>query len=193
MIHDLKCWPEYFQAVKSGIKPFEYRKDDRGYKVGDVLHLREYDPATFQYSGDEIDKTVTYGLPVVTYGAGNDERYVIMGLSPRPDWTPCAEGQNLPTKDGIYLVTYKLAEYGVALLSFSTATYGGGWNIPFPEHHFISEKDIIAWSEKPDPYNPDQFREPTKKMPDCLTCNTRDKCTDKLGGHVFCFEADGDG
>lgn len=112
--------------------------------------------------------------------------------SPR-DWTPCAEGQNLPTKDGIYLVTYKLAEYGVALLSFSTATYGGGWNIPFPEHHFISEKDIIAWSEKPDPYNPDQFREPTKKMPDCLTCNTRDKCTDKLGGHVFCFEADGDG
>ena len=101
MIHDLKCWPEYFQAVKSGAKPFELRRDDRGFAVGDILHLREFDPDTALYMGDEIDKTVTYVLPVVTYGAGNDERYVIMGLASR-DWTPCAEG--LPKEYGTYWV-----------------------------------------------------------------------------------------
>ena len=95
MIHDLKCWPEYFKAVKSGIKPFEYRKDDRGYAVGDTLHLREYDPETEQYTGDEIDKTVTYILPTRKFAkCGDGANFVIMGLAPR-DWTPCAEG--LPT------------------------------------------------------------------------------------------------
>ncbi len=46
MEHDLKTLPEYYQAVKAGIKPFELRKeDDRRFEVGDVLYLREYDPA----------------------------------------------------------------------------------------------------------------------------------------------------
>jgi hypothetical protein len=90
MIHDLKCWPEHFQAVKSGIKPFELRKDDRDYDVGDILHLREFDPSTEQFTGEELEKTVTYILPLAMYGTGSLERYVIMGLAPR-DWKPYTE------------------------------------------------------------------------------------------------------
>ena len=43
--HELKTWPEPFAAVVSGAKTYEIRKDDRGYSVGDVLVLKEWDPA----------------------------------------------------------------------------------------------------------------------------------------------------
>jgi hypothetical protein len=43
--HILKCWPNAYDAVASGIKRFEWRKDDRGFDVGDVLVLRKWDPS----------------------------------------------------------------------------------------------------------------------------------------------------
>ncbi|ANL35319.1 DUF3850 domain-containing protein [Rhizobium phaseoli] len=49
--HILKCWPDEFQAIRAGRKPFEYRKNDRDYKVGDTLLLREFDPAGGFYTG----------------------------------------------------------------------------------------------------------------------------------------------
>jgi hypothetical protein len=52
-VHDLKCWPEYFDAVESFLKPFEIRKNDRGYRQNDQLRLREWLPHTKQYSGRE--------------------------------------------------------------------------------------------------------------------------------------------
>jgi len=75
--HDLKCWPEFFRAMEAGRKPFEFRRDDRGFEEGDVLVLREYDPATDRTSGRQLTATVDLifrecpGLP-----AG----YVIMSL-----------------------------------------------------------------------------------------------------------------
>jgi hypothetical protein len=44
MRHELKCWPPYFESVMDGSKPFELRKNDRDYKYGDELLLREWDP-----------------------------------------------------------------------------------------------------------------------------------------------------
>lgn len=40
MEHKLKILPEYFEAVKSGSKTFEVRKDDRGFQAGDTLFLQ---------------------------------------------------------------------------------------------------------------------------------------------------------
>lgn len=43
-VHELKTWSKYYQAVLDGRKRFELRKDDRDYKVGDILELREWEP-----------------------------------------------------------------------------------------------------------------------------------------------------
>ena len=60
--HDLKIWPEFFQAVLEDRKRFEYRNDDRGFKVGDVLLLREWTPYTENYTGRKEEVKVTYIL-----------------------------------------------------------------------------------------------------------------------------------
>lgn len=39
-IHELKTWPDFFRDVADGRKKFEIRKDDRDYKVGDLLRLK---------------------------------------------------------------------------------------------------------------------------------------------------------
>ncbi len=60
MRHELKTWPPFFADIVSGAKPFELRRDDRGYTVGDVLHLREWDPATGDYTGRDVLREVSY-------------------------------------------------------------------------------------------------------------------------------------
>jgi len=37
--HILKCWPQYFDAIKRGEKTFEARRDDRGFQCGDIVEL----------------------------------------------------------------------------------------------------------------------------------------------------------
>lgn len=51
MIHYLKIRPEYYLPVTRGIKQFELRKDDRDYKVGDLVVLQEWDGE--KYTGRE--------------------------------------------------------------------------------------------------------------------------------------------
>ena len=43
MIHELKIYSDYFNAVIAGKKTFEIRKNDRPFKVGDLLALNEWD------------------------------------------------------------------------------------------------------------------------------------------------------
>ena len=59
--HEVKCWPEYFEAVRDGRKPFDLRFDDRGYRVGDRLRLREWSPEK-GYTGRELSESITYIL-----------------------------------------------------------------------------------------------------------------------------------
>lgn len=61
MQHDLKILPKYFKAVKTSKKKFELRKNDRDYKVGDEIHLEEWEPAG-GYTGRDIVKEITYVL-----------------------------------------------------------------------------------------------------------------------------------
>jgi hypothetical protein len=81
--HDLKCLPAYFHAVCRGDKPFEVRRDDRGYQKGDVLNLREYDPtqgATERehYTGNAEQVLVTYVLTGGQFGV--EPWHVVMGI-----------------------------------------------------------------------------------------------------------------
>lgn len=49
--HELKCWPALFHPVSLGLKALEYRRNDRGFEVGDTLWLREYEPEDGTYTG----------------------------------------------------------------------------------------------------------------------------------------------
>ena len=72
-IHQLKTWPEYWDAVFSGAKTFEARKDDRGFQVGDTLELVRWNPETKQEEAIQLPDgsgecavmlfTISYILP----------------------------------------------------------------------------------------------------------------------------------
>ncbi len=79
MTHHLKTWPEYFEEVFNGKKNFELRKDDRGFRVGDILVLKEYDSKSERYTGREISKKVNYILEGGSLGL--EKGYVVMALS----------------------------------------------------------------------------------------------------------------
>lgn len=74
--HVLKTWPAPFEAVVDGKKRHEIRVDDRGYAVGDVLHLREWDPSpgfgtsllARGFTGRECWVHVTYITPGGQWG-----------------------------------------------------------------------------------------------------------------------------
>ena len=73
-IHELKILPEYFEAVKTGIKKFECRINDRDYKVGDILDLKEWDG---NYTSNHLRVKVTYMLSDTQYVKNNN---VIMSI-----------------------------------------------------------------------------------------------------------------
>ena len=85
-VHRLKCHPAMFQDVANGSKVFEVRKDDRGFRIGDILELKEWpQPDVADYHFD----TSAYRLPTlrrkVTYilsGGqwGVEPGFVVMGL-----------------------------------------------------------------------------------------------------------------
>lgn len=73
-VHELKIEAEYFEAVELGWKTFEIRKNDRGFEVGDILILQEYENG--QYTGEKIEKEVTY---MTTYN--QEPGYVVMAIA----------------------------------------------------------------------------------------------------------------
>lgn len=78
MIHELKTLPEYFEAVFMGYKTFEIRNNDRDFKKGDILILKEWNPKTEQYTGRELARTVTYVFEGGSFGL--EKGFVIMSI-----------------------------------------------------------------------------------------------------------------
>jgi hypothetical protein len=74
--HELKCWPDFFVPVLTGMKTFEVRKNDRNFKLGDVLWLREWDPHTEMYTGNSVRAKVVY----ILHDFGLEDGYVVMGI-----------------------------------------------------------------------------------------------------------------
>lgn len=58
-VHNVKCWPPFAAQVARREKTFEIRRDDRGYAVGDMLRLDEWDPAIGQYTGRHVATRIT--------------------------------------------------------------------------------------------------------------------------------------
>lgn len=75
--HEVKTWPEFFQQVWDGIKPFELRYNDRDYQEKDRLILREWCPVRKLYTGRRIIADV---LSVISWSMALQPGHVAMGL-----------------------------------------------------------------------------------------------------------------
>lgn len=93
MIHDVKCKATFFQQLIDGHKPFEFRNNDRGYKTGDYVFMREVDP---EYEIIGTGRTV---LLKITYVLTHDDfeqmpegycifSFLVLGTNSREKETP---------------------------------------------------------------------------------------------------------
>lgn len=73
-IHEVKIGATFFEEAACGKKNFELRRNDRGYRVGDLLELQEYRDGG--YTGRTCRKLITYMLEDYT---GLQEGYCILG------------------------------------------------------------------------------------------------------------------
>jgi hypothetical protein len=84
----VKCWPDYFEAIMSGEKTFDVRRDDRGYQKGDVLVVQKYqigegyirDYNTMKTA--EVRRLITWILTGGQFGI--EPGYVVLALAPLP-------------------------------------------------------------------------------------------------------------
>lgn len=67
MVHEIKIKSVFFKAIKRGEKRFEVRKNDRGYKEGDVLRLDEI-RENGTYTGGCANANVTFILEGEEWG-----------------------------------------------------------------------------------------------------------------------------
>ena len=78
-VHELKCWPNFFDVIEDGTKPFEVRsEEDRQFSVGDILQLREWDPGTESYTGRVCGRRIEY---VLRNFPGIQKGYAILGFA----------------------------------------------------------------------------------------------------------------
>lgn len=71
-VHELKIWPESFEAVLNRRKTYEIHKADRPFAVDDILILREWNPDVLNYTGRMTIVTVTYITHPSTFGLPSD-------------------------------------------------------------------------------------------------------------------------
>lgn len=73
--HELKLNTKYFNDVMHGLKKFEVRFNDRGYQLGDVLILRDWDGRN--YRGRILKVHVVYLIDLSEIGLKD---WVAMGI-----------------------------------------------------------------------------------------------------------------
>ena len=79
-VHRLRTWCDPFEAIRLGLKPFEYRaEDDRVFEVGDLLCLDQWDHELETYTGDALWRLVTYTL---RDAFGVPPGYAVLGMTP---------------------------------------------------------------------------------------------------------------
>ncbi len=87
-VHELKTWPESFEAMLDDQKRFDARRNDRDFKVGEYLHLREWTPADGIHSsvGDYTGRELFFRIAYILTGSESNKRcgindgYVVMSI-----------------------------------------------------------------------------------------------------------------
>lgn len=134
MTHELKILPMYFQAVWDGKKTFEVRKNDRGYKLNDILILKEWDGT--KYTGSAVEWLKRIPLIDLSNGRGlcrvimEDDfkkaikkmpKGIIVDVAPTVDAVPVSELEKL--RDYLYAEDLIFMR-GLAELNKLIANYG---------------------------------------------------------------------
>lgn len=70
--HQLKTHPTAFDATRRGVKPWEFRLNDRDFEVGDLIDLRLFDPSGRARDGP-TDGPVKLGAYVKPSGHFTDD------------------------------------------------------------------------------------------------------------------------
>ena len=85
--HILKCDSHFWDDVASGGKTFEVRFNDRGFKLGDTICLKCWDPDRQSYRHEitgEPEQVVHAGINYILFGGaefvGLQRGYVVLGL-----------------------------------------------------------------------------------------------------------------
>lgn len=76
-VHDIRLGATFFDDVLECRKNFELRKNDRGYKVGDILRMMEFKEG--KNTGRIVERKVIYMLEDYT---GLEDGFCIMGTAP---------------------------------------------------------------------------------------------------------------
>ena len=77
--HDLKLNIEFCDAVLSGEKTFEVRKNDRGFQTGDLIRFIPTDGTIREHAKHEISGH-TYKITYILNGWGIKNGYVVLGI-----------------------------------------------------------------------------------------------------------------
>ena len=100
--HELKIQPRFFADIYYGFKHHEFRFNDRGYKLGDRLLLKEFikmdfDHADEKYTGAELLVEVIYILDCcpITGKHSDLDRWVVMDIK--------LIGASIGSKDFVYM------------------------------------------------------------------------------------------
>lgn len=85
-VHELKTWPDYFEAVTRGAKTFEVRVNDRDFELGDFLVLREWDPHDCDHPGGGPGYTGRVAQVRVNYLCDIPNTENLVGMSITRTW-----------------------------------------------------------------------------------------------------------
>ena len=86
-MHEMKCWPQFFEAIARGLKRHDLRRfRDRDFRIGDRVRLREFDPVIERYTGREQFVEITYitsaEQPCALSGNALHADYCILSIVP---------------------------------------------------------------------------------------------------------------
>lgn len=80
-LHFLRTYQNVYLEMELGAKLFDIRKNDRDFRVGDYLYLKETREIDDKYTGNEMIFSVSYILAACSYASyGLQEGYCAMSL-----------------------------------------------------------------------------------------------------------------